>query len=60
MGEASLLYALQKALSKKLYGAEYVHNILYQEMTPVTIHQPVKLKEEALNAIRLPSPSLEE
>jgi transposase len=59
-GEASLLYALQKALSKKLYGAEYVHNILYQEMTPVTIHQPVKLKEEALNAIRLPSPSLEE
>jgi transposase len=59
-GEASLLFALRQALSKKLYGAEYVYNILYQEMTPITNHQPVKLKKEALNAIRLPSPSLAE
>jgi hypothetical protein len=59
-GDASLLYALQKALSKKLYGADYVHNILYQEMTPVTQHQPVKLKEQSLNSIRLTSPSLAE
>lgn len=57
-GENSLLYALGKALSLKLYGAEYVRNILYQEMTPNTIHQPVRLKRQALNLIRLESPSL--
>ena len=59
-GEHSLLYALGKALSLKLYGAEYVRNILYQEMTPNTIHQPVRLKQQSLNLIRLESPSLKE
>lgn len=57
-GDTSLLYALQKALTLKLYGADYVQNILYQEMTPVIQHQPVKLKNKDLNTIRLTSPSL--
>lgn len=59
-GQASLLYALQKALGKKLYRADYVENILFQEMTPVTSHLPVKLKQEKLNKILLTAPSLEE
>ena len=59
-GESSLLYALLKALSLKLYGADYVKNILYQEMTPVIKYQPVKLKKQSLNNIRLTSPSLAE
>lgn len=57
-GDTSLVYALQKALSLKLYGADYVQNILYQEMTPVIQHQPVRLKKQDLNTIRLTSPSL--
>ena len=59
-GPASLLCALQKALSKKIYGADYIQNILYQEMTPIVNHQPVKLKKKELNSIRLTSPSLAE
>ena len=59
-GGSSLLYSLLKALSLKLYGADYVKNILYQEMTPVTKYQPVKLKKQSLNNIRLTSPSLAE
>ncbi len=57
-GENSLIYALGKAMGRKLYGADYVRNILYQEMTPAITHQPVKLKNQALNAIRLECPSL--
>jgi len=59
-GQASLLYGLQTALSKKLYGADYVENILYQEMTPAASHQPVRLKKQNLNEIRLTAPSLAE
>lgn len=59
-GRTSFLYALQKALDRKLYGADYVQNILFQEMTPVTRHLPVKLKQEKLNEILLTAPSLEE
>jgi len=59
-GQSSLLYGLQTALNKKLYGADYVENILYQEMTPATCHQPVKLKQQDLNEIRLSAPCLEE
>jgi len=59
-GDTSMIYALQKALSLKLYGADYVRNILYQETTPVTRHQPVKLKKTDLNNIRLTTPSLAE
>lgn len=57
-GSASLLYAIQKATSFKAYGADYIENILYQEMTPKHHHQPVKLKDDALNHIRLTQPSL--
>jgi len=57
-GSASLLLALQKAISHNAYGADYIENILYQEMTPQREHLPVRLKEEALNRIRLQEPSL--
>jgi transposase len=57
-GDASLLYSLEKAMEKKLYGADYIRNILYQEMTPVNDHPPVRLKQEELNEIRLTTPAL--
>jgi len=59
-GDSSVIIALNKALELKLYGADYIHNILYQEMTPQTCHPPVKLKEDILNNIRLCSPNLAE
>ncbi|OEU48993.1 MAG: hypothetical protein BA866_05535 [Desulfobulbaceae bacterium S5133MH15] len=59
-GEKSLLYGMEKAMEKKLYGADYVRNILYQEMTPVNQHLPVRLKQEDLNEIRLTTPPLAE
>lgn len=57
-GSGSLLYALKKAIQHKAYGADYIQNILYQEMTPQKNHPPVRLKNEALNRIRLSEPSL--
>ena len=57
-GDISLLYGLKKAMEKKLYGADYIRNILYQEMTPVNNHPPVRLKQENLNDIRLTTPAL--
>ena len=59
-GVSSLLHAINKAIAHKAYGADYIENILYQEMTPQNHHQPVKLKNEQLNQIRLPEPSLAE
>lgn len=59
-GDTSLLYGLKKSLEKKVIGADYVRNILYQEMTPNSCHLPVQLKQEELNAIRLTTPSLAE
>jgi len=59
-GDRSLLYAIRKALNLKAYGADYIENILYQEMTPVRVHPPVKLKNNDLNRIRLAMPSLAE
>jgi hypothetical protein len=59
-GASSLIYALRKALAHKLYGSEYVENILHQEMTPAVRHRPVALKNEDLNQIRLPQPNLAE
>lgn len=59
-GQESLLYAMTKAISRQLYGADYVENILYQEMTPKTNHPQVKLKKQELNDIRLSSPALEQ
>ena len=57
-GSASLLYAIQKAAAFNAYGADYIENILYQEMTPKYQHPPVKLKNDTLNHIRLTQPSL--
>jgi transposase len=57
-GSTSLLYAIQKATTFNAYGADYIENILYQEMTPKHAHPPVKLKNDALNRIRLSQPSL--
>lgn len=57
-GALSLIYAIKKALQYKAYGADYIENILYQEMTPQKLHQPVKLKDDALNRIRLSEPCL--
>ena len=59
-GLHSLIYALTKALHHKAYGADYIENILYQEMTPKNHHQPVKLKDQTLNSICLTEPSLAE
>ena len=59
-GTSSLIYALKKALTHKLYGFAYIQNILYQERTPTIRHQPVTLKDDNLNKIRLPKPNLAE
>jgi len=59
-GTLSLIHAVKKALHHKAYGADYIENILYQEMTPQNHHQPVKLKNQGLNHIRLTEPSLAE
>lgn len=59
-GIASLLWAIEKAAKLKAFGADYVENILYQEMVPTTQHPPVTLKDEALNRIRLTEPCLAE
>ncbi|EMS79977.1 IS21 family transposase [Desulfotignum phosphitoxidans] len=59
-GASSLIYALRKALAHKLYGSEYVENILHQEMARAVRHRPVELKNEDLNQIRLPQPNLAE
>jgi len=59
-GTLSLIEAIKKALDHKAYGADYIENILYQEMTPKNHHQPVKLKNQDLNNIRLTEPSLAE
>ena len=57
-GGSALIYAIEKAISHKAYGADYIENILYQEMTPQRSHPPVKLKDDALNRIRLTEPCL--
>jgi len=59
-GAASVIYAIKKALVHNAIGADYIENILYQEMTPRKNHLPVRLKNKALNKIRLPEPSLVE
>jgi len=58
-GAASLIMAIRKAKTHKAYGADYIENILYQEMTPVKTYLPVKLKNDDLNRIRLVEPCLE-
>lgn len=57
-GTPSVLYAIKKAMAFNAVGADYIENILYQEMTPQHPHPPVKLKDDALNRIRLHEPNL--
>jgi transposase len=57
-GVKSLSWAILKALRFNAFGADYIENILNQEMIPITNHLPVKLKNEALNRIRLSEPTL--
>jgi transposase len=57
-GAVSVIYAIKKALIHNAIGADYIENILYQEMTPKRQHPPVHLKKQDLNQIRLPEPSL--
>ena len=57
-GTPALIYAIEKALNHRAYGADYIENILYQEMTPQRVHPPVKLKDDSLNHIRLAEPCL--
>jgi transposase len=59
-GTGSLSWAVLKAIRHGAFGADYIENILYQEMTPQTKHLPVQTKDEALNRIRLSEPSLAE
>lgn len=59
-GSNSLIEAIKRATSYRAYGADYIENILFQEMTPSTQHPPVKLKQEELNRIQLEEPQLAE
>lgn len=59
-GAVSVIYAIKKALIYNAIGADYIENILYQEMTPKKHHPPVRLKKESLNNIRLSEPLLAE
>lgn len=59
-GPYALIEAIKRATIHNAYGAHYIENILYQEMTPKKHHPPVKLKQEKLNRIRLDEPSLAE
>jgi hypothetical protein len=57
-GVVSVIYAIKKALIHNAIGADYIENILYQEMTPKRQHPPERFKKEDLNQIRLTQPSL--
>jgi hypothetical protein len=59
-GTQALVAALERASHHKAYGAHYIENILYQEMTPQREHPPVRLKQQHLNQMRLDEPSLAE
>ena len=59
-GSYALIEAIKKATLHNAYGAHYIENILYQEMTPKTNHPPVRLKDDNLNNICLERPALAE
>jgi hypothetical protein len=50
--------AIEKAMMKTAWGADYIENILLQDSTPVQKQPPVRLKEDRLNHIRLEEPNL--
>jgi transposase len=57
-GAHAILEAMKRAAAHNAYGAHYIENILYQQMTPQRSHPPVTLKQQELNRIRLEEPSL--
>jgi hypothetical protein len=57
-GTEALIYALTKSMACKAWGADYVENILHQQMAPKNEHPTVRLKNEQFNRIRLNQPSL--
>lgn len=57
-GAEAVIYALVKSMAHQAFGADYVENIVHQEMAPKNDHLPVRLKDEGLNHIRLKRPSL--
>lgn len=57
-GTEAVIYALTQSMACKAWGADYVENILHQQMAPKNDQPPVKLKNEQLNRIRLNRPSL--
>lgn len=59
-GSQALTHAIERALAYNALGAGYIENILQRESRPKTSHQPVKLKDESLNRIRLSQPCLAE
>jgi hypothetical protein len=59
-GSKALCEAIEQAAAHNAIGADYIENILYQQMSPQRIHPPVRLQEDALNKIRLEEPSLAE
>jgi transposase len=59
-GVQALLDAMQRATLHQAFGAHYIENILYQEMTPQRQHPPVRLKQPPLNHIQLEEPALAE
>ena len=59
-GRNAVLDAIRIATHHQAFGADYIENILYQQMTPRTIHPPVRLVKKDLNHIRLEEPSLAE
>ena len=59
-GSTALCDAIEQATAHNAFGADYIENILYQQMSPQRTHTPVRLSEDALNHIRLEEPSLAE
>jgi hypothetical protein len=59
-GSTALCQAIEQATAHNAFGADYIENILYQQMSPQRIHPPVRLSREPLNHIRLEEPSLAE
>ena len=57
-GSYAIIEAIKRATLHNAYGAHYIENILYQDMTPHKHHPPVKVKQTNLNRIRLEEPSL--
>lgn len=59
-GINSLLIGIARAMAAKVYTADYIENILYQEMTPVVMHPSITLANTRASELRLPLPLLEE